>query len=1239
MTTAEALEAITDAGKFERLTTQVLRHLDPDSRLIEHAGVNAQGKTIPNPVDSFHRVPGSEPPRFIMHQFATTDRKKLEGKWLHRPSKSADEAGDLIKASRLAQKLREQFPSAQFIVWLCTNQRLDPDLMERVYADAAQEALEVRPFGQSNLRDWLDQDPEGHWLRRQFLGITAERLSRSWLVELAAENLQNYAGEFPLVAPADFVATRGAKELIEYSETNAKSLILVLGRSGCGKSSACYQLLAHSEKSGRVAIWLSAEIVEQAHTLPEAIGILLRALAPEIEPSAGEHALRFFSAEEPLVIVVDDINRAQQPTKLLQKIMNWLHPQPGNYLGVRWRIICPIWDEHFADSRNRLKGVEWLVERSMPSLTLPEAETCLRAALGTASASLTSLQCRELAEKLGRDPILLSMYGRRFASRNSSTPTGINDIIGDYVTDACADAAKQSDFLPGELAQSLGELAKWMLVSRKYYPPWKFLTDTTTGLAASLPALRALVRQGKLCRIASRAGESRFEFRHDRLLAHHLVLVLAQFINEPERHSAVLAEPFFVEHVGTGFARSAFPRTALMWLKNHAPVALFAAVGEFDGMNRTRELAVIEQARAWLRDAFRVKLTPWSQIHAALRLLEQSDTDDVLTITLDVTDEFGVELPRLLRGDIFPAIRWLVHRHHASPEIRNSWLESRIERARERHGPAIALALRSTLLDPELNGQSLLGALSLAALLGDHSCAPEILSAARPSANDVEHLSWGFWAALRCGADDPARFLDPFLVAWRNLPTESTEHGVSPRQDFGDAFRMMDWSTIESSVIKHLVGFAHENSDMLLNFAWLLHETDDPSAVVLVNTGLAELARKSNVGWHHWEMSFREVWDTTRSRGRQMSPQSRAALRQIWEGAVEDAAEVRAAMKTWVQSTNDPAELRQVPQRHPDYSIAQWRRGLLGDKTVTQEMVDAVRRTPHWVRIIPHIWSPLFEPVVEEMLSKLSASTPADYSGGRTNEHYDLSGVLRDIPKTVAEPILLRHWERLHYSPLFVQLAVYLGSAASMPLGDKAVADCSNPKLLFEHCGSKFGFRTSGLQERIDFGLLQRIAPYAAFLSDMDLDGLIHCAIRLGEREWAEREFQIECERRERGRKDEGTEKWRNIRLERFPTNTELLAELDAMGAKSDNSFALQFWLRRLEERVGNRDRGWEVCEQWFAQSRTVAKWTFVADAVARLGNRDQLAAFRRWRPDVSNSELQHIEAGVDFEVRKRSPD
>lgn len=81
MTTAEAIEGITDAGKFEILAISVLRITDEDCRLLEHMWVNAAGKTIKGPIDCFCKVPGTVPPRFVMVAFTTVKVESLNQKW------------------------------------------------------------------------------------------------------------------------------------------------------------------------------------------------------------------------------------------------------------------------------------------------------------------------------------------------------------------------------------------------------------------------------------------------------------------------------------------------------------------------------------------------------------------------------------------------------------------------------------------------------------------------------------------------------------------------------------------------------------------------------------------------------------------------------------------------------------------------------------------------------------------------------------------------------------------------------------------------------------------------------------------------------------------------------------------------------------------------------------------------------------------------------------------------------
>ena len=117
MTTAEALERMTDAGQFEILATRSLRVLELECSSIVHFGVNEQGKTISGSLDGFCLVPGSEPPLYVSAAFTLTGRKHLSGKWLASgESKPDDEAGDIVKAANKADEIRSSEPLARFTI-------------------------------------------------------------------------------------------------------------------------------------------------------------------------------------------------------------------------------------------------------------------------------------------------------------------------------------------------------------------------------------------------------------------------------------------------------------------------------------------------------------------------------------------------------------------------------------------------------------------------------------------------------------------------------------------------------------------------------------------------------------------------------------------------------------------------------------------------------------------------------------------------------------------------------------------------------------------------------------------------------------------------------------------------------------------------------------------------------------------------------------------------------------------
>jgi hypothetical protein len=324
MTTAEQLEAITDRGLFEALATAVLRESDPDCAALIHTGLNASMETIRAAVDGFVRVPGSIPARYIFVAHSTTDRPGLKTKWLSERGADEAEHGDLIKAARSASALRIQEPDAEFRTILTTNQRVSEPLALEVDGAASRLNIGYEIWEQHRLAHFLDIHPEGQWIRRKYLGVTAERVSRSLLHTLAAQNITEYRRS--LNSDSDrWIDRHTAGDVSTHSITGDVNLRLLLADSGLGKSTAACALLQNAHQAGHLALWLPAGDIASSTTISEALGKALLRLEPALQADAGRVALAL-ETDRRVVLVVDDINRHPSPENLLRKLLAWTRP-------------------------------------------------------------------------------------------------------------------------------------------------------------------------------------------------------------------------------------------------------------------------------------------------------------------------------------------------------------------------------------------------------------------------------------------------------------------------------------------------------------------------------------------------------------------------------------------------------------------------------------------------------------------------------------------------------------------------------------------------------------------------------------------------------------------------------------------------------------------------------------------------------------------------------------------------
>jgi hypothetical protein len=1253
MTTAEALEGLPDAGKFEVLATRVLRELYDDCRAIAHFGVNASGKTIRNPVDGFSLVPGSNPPRYVMTAFTTTPRNSLERKWLFDHTvapkgkkAAATEDGDLIKAGREAADVLASHPAATFVVYLCTNRRLDSDLMKRVYDKAAELRVEVRFLEQSQLRDFLDMKPEGQWLRQEHLGIAADQVSQSLLQHLSRFSLDRCMAELILTSVDLIIPTRAADVAAAAIHSADTSLHLLVGPSGVGKSVIGQDILRRHLANGGIGMWIPGETVERATSLTDAVETVLRSLHPRMNSEAGHETLRQASPDRPLLLVVDDINRANEPTQLLQKVIVWSRPpsQVGSQDGTSKspiHVICPVWDSYWLPLRHIYERVGWVRVQAVGPMSRMEAITCLRAALhGQADRSNAELDT--FAARLSDDPILLGLFGRILRDEPNTDPVTLSeDVIGHFSARAVGELTGRHGRVGADYESALSRLSSQLIRRKVLYPHWADLESWFQVEPRVLDALSQLAAQGHICRLTERDGNCRFEFRHDRILEHHLTRAVDEMVRQAGDQREWVRDPFFTPLMGRVVGRFPLTEPVLEWVSEKTPGSLIAAIPHLPPPPSDYAAQVVSRAREWL---VRAETSPKSERLDACWTLAATTSPYVLEVTDGAQGYPWLLEARLQNGDAMAGAKALSREF--TPAVRNSWLEALIEQTRSHHGPALVEKLRSLMTADDLDDRLRSGALCLAGYLGDSGLAAAVKTAWENATDRLEILLPALWAGLRCGADRPADVLGPMIPAILELPHDASGHSISKRgsvlEDLGFAIR----HGISEPVLRYLtdLGMAEEPCRWIA--AAVLDDVDHPLAIRYVTHVLADAKHRAEQAgaFSPWAMHWGDRW-----KGRQggidgrLSAASIAELRSLWEDESQPRWLREYAFSRWCRYVATLDELRSIPTGSPHFQAAAWQRALQGDPHIVPYVLAKLSADRWWFHVVPPIWCQEFIPAVDSALATFATELRRPASE-RSKTLYEPSYLLRDIPTELAEGLIEKYWEDLRQVPCFIQAALYHGTEKCRAFAAESLGTTHPGGEALRHVGSFFGFFTQGLVDRLTVRHLETLRPYLDRLDDHCIDDMVEFCHRYDHWNWALQHLRPECRQRAQIAEPHPSEDQPFIvRVTRrwFPSDEELLADLDEIEKRDSRYYAgaLHFWWERFLERRDSSRRPPRVLERWLQRAPSLTRFKVAACALRERGTRQDLAMLRNCNFDPKPAEVEPILADVEFAVMRRSLD
>ena len=1199
--TRSRLSALTDPGTFELLATAVLREAGPTYAALVQTGVNEAGRTVRAALDGVAFVPGADPPHMVAVHHTTCARRELERKWLAVPS------GDLPKTAAILAEERARTPSMRATLVLTTNEEPPGDLV-RCVASAAREAgmgLDLWPA--SRLAHFLDFNPQGQWIRRHFLGVPEERLSGSLLRDLSRTSLELSR---PPDDPDAWIDREVDQNLGRLSRTGA---VFVAGESGLGKSIACFRRLAAHVDRGGYGLIVPHDVVAAAMSLDQAIGETLRRLHPSLAEGEGSEALALASPDSPMMLVVEDVNRSEQPAFVLEKIASWHRRLEGQ--SAPWQLFCPVWPDVIRllgeEERRRVEALSVSVGPMSPA----EGATAVLRRRALAGERVTRLEAEQISAALGHDPLLIAIWD----PRDSSAP---GDVLRGFIrrrVDRLAASARS--YTATDYFETVISLASKMLERHDLDPAWKRVCEWFERMPETVTILRDLVHAGDVLRLTGTPPGERVGFRHDRLRNWLLVEACARQLRVSDPPEELVAEPYFAEILGDALARGSVPEQVVEQIARENPLALFHAMREFREPRCDTHRAVLSALQTLVGGGALQGRANQRLRWDASKALAGAESPHALDLVRCLPEQqigWYCLRARFRNGDFVGGVGlcWQLE-----PGVRTVGHIELIEHVRAQRGPELLAWLDDLLRREELSPKARIGALRLAGHLADPALERAVEASWRSDAGREVHLSEYLWACARCCGNDPAHLLGPVCDLWAALPDQVEEkHRRAPRDEVGaDHVRWAFHQFPPRRAIPYLIERAR-GEDLRFQIVYLLHGVDDPDAVAFVVSELAVTAERleGSDRFSPFVMSAPDDWQRANEDGRPMSNASRARLQQLW---VEEGGRHlrKQAFRLWAvtECEEDLGLLRRVDSNDPLLDLAVRERIRRHDGTAIPELLRRLEgeRADYWWQLGRDFWT---EELTEALDRELDHRKPESEAG-----HLDwiLAELVLRLPSRTAERLLVKHWASLRQAPHFVQAALYVATPHLANLVAETMATSAAPEEMLKFLGHRFGIRVKGHPGIARLAQIEGLVPYLDYLDRLDIQKLWELC---NERGW----FDLRRRHLDRRLLDDQ-------RSAAFLDDGRAIEKLDQL-ANGERPYHLDYWLTDFLKTGRPSDSILSLVTAWFQRRADIKALEVAALAVIQIGRRAELAALAEVAVEPA-SEAVDILADASFALRRRS--
>ncbi|NQX38462.1 hypothetical protein SAMN05421820_101483 [Pedobacter steynii] len=1210
MTTAEHVKAITDRALYEQLANAVLRKKYEDLSNLIVGGLNEKGETVKGKLDSFCSVDGNKF-HIVEH---TTDDSNLERKWLYDKStykgkkpKSDTGNGDLIKVIERAKEIKQRIPSAEFTVYLTTNQMVDEALWEKVVACGENNDVSVELLELSAISSFLDLDAHGQYLRKQFLNIDRELLSIEKVFEILKQNLAQYKAE-SFIDSESLDKEWQLQDLVEHYYREPNLLTLIIADSGMGKSTLCYRLLDELISHPSFGFRVKPEMVLQANNVFHLIELFLKSYDDKL--FVNDDFRKFFDEEE-LVIVVDDVNHCINRSEVLNKLISWSLEIKNDSRIIDFKILCPIWPRYFQQIENLEKKRAGFNYFKLPVPDNEVVESFIINGL-SGKVKLTKPELKELCNRTGNDPLLIGFNLERIKKAGSYSINQGTLVLGDFVYDKLALSAERLNYPQFKQKNILTLIGETMLRNKNVDPSYDDLSTWFAHDSQTIALFDALATDRELLFVKEDGG---IQFRHDRVRDFILSKGFSKLLFSIHDNDEIISDPFFSNLLAIAIADLKPVQEVLTIIGDKNPVALFYCIKYLQGESDVNYLQQVKDLLSKWVNQNDFPSNNSSMMASITWDLLDTDTSDMQSIISRLPSKRNINMANFKSGDCLSGIRYFANLGDFEPAIGNELRDQILDHVKHYHYNQIVRDLKSILLENELNEDTLKGGFLIAGYLKNSSL-PRTLKIAWNTGDKKELCPYYLWSIINCINDETKDVLIDGLDYFINLPDEGHDHGYPKgvRNETEHEFSNVRWKLTDEQVAI-LDDLYTDYEFIILSIFELL---DHPLALKRTIANIAGKIEEARPGSAFSVMYPSDKWAITRC-GYRMPDKSLDYLRTYWMDHSNPDIRRRVSYKYWADNAlpGDVIKYSKLVEQEDNvlYMSVIRQRMIASDFTVIDQYI-LNTDTTMLIQYAYHVWT-------DQLKKQVSFLFQMERNRSELTSMVEiLTRLLMKIPVNDAEELLLENWDMINRNVYGVQVALYIQTECALKLVDKAIHEIDDPNSLFKHINSTFGFWNPTMQGRISNTFLKRLNPYLKYFSDYSLNSIAQICYRLGYKDWVLNDLLPFL-------KSEQQSYY-------LPNTQDLLAEMRE--EKYTKSHSARSWISTLNQRNLSIERITPALEIYAKEITTLHEFNFLADCLDGMGKRTHLHLFDVFVPsDEIRMVFSEIKESVTHMVKERS--